>query len=76
MRKFSSVARPLGTHSRILSKCTELRTHKVYTRPKNVSKTELGERIRHEREQERRDDDAKVIITAYGLFAAYFVLLK
>ena len=76
MRRFSTVARPLGTHTRILSNCTELRTHKVYTKPKNISKTQLRETIRHERDQERRDDDAKVIITAYGLFAAYFMLLK
>lgn len=76
MRNFTSIARPLGTHTRILAKCTKLRSHKESSRPKNMPKTQLHETNNHEREHERKDDDAKVIITAYGLFAAYFILLK
>ena len=70
------LARPLGTHTRILAKCTKLRSHKGSSTPKNIPKTQLRETNNTEREHERRDDDAKVIITAYGLFAAYFILLK
>ena len=76
MQKLTPIARSLGTHTRILAICTKSRSVKISSKPKNVPKTELNERSRHEREHERRDDDAKVIITAYGLFAAYFMLLK